>query len=129
MLSQLAQVVTDAPPSALTLGGMFAAVLALAKGIEYLATVIKNRGANSAPPVPGRTQLATEEKAWLAEHVGCHISEGHDRILHQLLDLHTKTDDDGIPLVYVPRSFVRGQNEMIGLLREIRDRLGNLSGR
>ncbi len=47
------------------------------------------------------------------------LNEEQNRMLRDLLDLHSRTDADGIPLHYFPRSFIEAQKEIVEVLQEI----------
>jgi len=50
-----------------------------------------------------KSMLSPEERQWI----------------HDLYILHSKTDPDGIPLFYVPRSFIDTQKEIVNVLSSI----------
>ena len=39
--------------------------------------------------------------------------------IHSLYDMHSKTDQDGTPLWYVPRDFMPMQTKMLDILKEM----------
>lgn len=47
------------------------------------------------------------------------LTDEQNGMLKDIHDLHSKTDADGIPLHYVPRSFIEAQKEIVDVLQEI----------
>jgi hypothetical protein len=47
------------------------------------------------------------------------LSDDQNTMLQDLHNWHNKTDADGIPLWYVPRSFIESQKEIVEVLSEI----------
>jgi hypothetical protein len=47
------------------------------------------------------------------------LSDSQDSMLQDLYNWHNKTDSDGIPLWYVPRSFIESQKEIVDVLSDI----------
>jgi hypothetical protein len=47
------------------------------------------------------------------------LSDDQDNMLQDLYNWHNKTDSDGIPLWYVPRSFIESQKEIVDVLSDI----------
>lgn len=47
------------------------------------------------------------------------LTTDQNSMLKDLYDLHSKTDADGIPLHYFPRSFIESQKDIVDVLQEI----------
>jgi uncharacterized protein YaaN involved in tellurite resistance len=47
------------------------------------------------------------------------LNDDQNSMLKELYDLHSKTDADGIPLHYFPRSFIETQKDIVEVLQEI----------
>jgi uncharacterized membrane-anchored protein YitT (DUF2179 family) len=47
------------------------------------------------------------------------LTDEQNNMLKDILDLHSKTDVDGIPLHYFPRSFIETQKDIVEVLSEI----------
>jgi hypothetical protein len=47
------------------------------------------------------------------------LTDEQNNMLKDLIDLHSKTDSDGIPLHYFPRSFIETQKDIVDVLSEI----------
>lgn len=47
------------------------------------------------------------------------LTDEQNNMLRDLLELHSKTDSDGIPLHYFPRSFIETQKDIVEVLTEI----------
>lgn len=47
------------------------------------------------------------------------LTDGQNKLLRDLHELHSRTDADGIPLHYFPRSFIEAQKEIVEVLQEI----------
>jgi hypothetical protein len=47
------------------------------------------------------------------------LTDDQHNMLKDLLELHSKTDSDGIPLHYFPRSFIETQKDIVDVLSEI----------
>lgn len=47
------------------------------------------------------------------------LTDEQNNMLKDILDLHSKTDGDGIPLHYFPRSFIETQKDIVEVLSEI----------
>lgn len=105
----------------LIVSGLITALIALTKAIETLvARVASKKNGNGNGNGHGKGCLTAEE------HVLMRNTHGMLRDMHDVIE---KTDQDGLPMCYMPRSFARSQEKILEMLQEILQRSMSLQER
>jgi len=92
--------------------------------IKLIETLVKKIISKKEDSSPGHKDCAHDikellDKLYKKVEEGSVLTEEERSWLKYLYDIHEKTDRDGIPLCYFPRSYIESQKEMIKVLNNI----------